>query len=1161
MRRFTQAKNILFFAVLSFVSFNSIAHDTETDEADLLNKYQQQLHFIQNKGQWDDNDIYRAQTFASTVQIRKDGFLLSVIDQQKLIESYELENEMEEADAKHLPRPNRSVVIPQHAWMVRFLGMNKAAKIESKFQDKTYYNYFIGNDKSKWASSVNSYEEVWYKNVYTNIDARLYAAEDLSLEYDMIVRPGANVADIKLAYEGLHGMYINKEGQLCIKTIFGESVYPKPIAYQLKGGKRVSVKCEYTVAKGEILGFEMGEYDKLAPLVIDPIALKWAVYVAYQSTTGSGHNHGIEVDQDQDLYVVGRLSSTNFPTTAGVFQTTATGTNTHGFVAKMSVPNGVNGAGNFIWATYVSGTTAGDNPYSIKLDAAKNSYITGVTASTNFPTTAGAYDVTHNGGNDGFVTKLNSTGTALLYSTFIGSAGMDESNFLYVTPTNEVWIAGRTTNAAFPITAGAIDATFAGAGEAFLAKFNATGTSLLYSTFYGGAGDDAFVCLRPSGVNELIAIGTTSSDNTGNAIATAGAFQTTRSGTALNGMLMKFNTSTNTRTWGTYINPTAGGDLTLTCGQVDNGGNIYFGGHTPGVVAACITAGVYDASFNGGGRDFYLGKINAAGSSLLAGTYIGGNAAETNLMGLNIDDFGKVYAFGYTNSSSPSLSTTSNPLQAANNGGQDAIFFKISSDYSTMEYLSYWGGSNDETDPIGFDGIKFSECKAYTAMTTQSANAPMTRNGFQINKTSGTIQEPAVTVWSNPPDVDVDTITGNENVCYGTAPLLDINGSASTYITSDISRAGVVTPHPGLGTLTYSWSKSTDSINFTVIPAATGQNLTVAEIGVLTQTTHFKRNIASDFCKGGVIVTKKVVNIAIPDGTESNGGIVCRGATINLTATGETGATFNWTGPNSFSATGANQTISNAQLVNQGDYYVTQTVAGCTSPPDTVAVSIINCPPVAINDAYSVNEDQVLSDDVTTNDSDPNGDPLTITLDNGNTATANGTLVLNNDGTFTYTPNPNFNGVVSFTYSACDNGVPLPVLCDTATVTITVNSVNDVPTAEADDTTVPEDGSVTVPVLSNDTFGGDGPSTGTISIVTPPTNGTATVNDGGTPNDPTDDQIDYTPNPNYNGADNIIYEICDANGDCDTAIVNITVSPVNDVPTAEADDTTVPEDG
>ena len=130
MRRFTQAKNILFFAVLSFVSFNSIAHDTETDEADLLNKYQQQLHFIQNKGQWDDNDIYRAQTFASTVQIRKDGFLLSVIDQQKLIESYELENEMEEADAKHLPRPNRSVVIPQHAWMVRFLGMNKAAKIE-----------------------------------------------------------------------------------------------------------------------------------------------------------------------------------------------------------------------------------------------------------------------------------------------------------------------------------------------------------------------------------------------------------------------------------------------------------------------------------------------------------------------------------------------------------------------------------------------------------------------------------------------------------------------------------------------------------------------------------------------------------------------------------------------------------------------------------------------------------------------------------------------------------------------------------------------------------------------------------------------------------------------------------------------------------------------
>ncbi|MBK9794186.1 MAG: cadherin-like domain-containing protein [Sphingobacteriales bacterium] len=167
---------------------------------------------------------------------------------------------------------------------------------------------------------------------------------------------------------------------------------------------------------------------------------------------------------------------------------------------------------------------------------------------------------------------------------------------------------------------------------------------------------------------------------------------------------------------------------------------------------------------------------------------------------------------------------------------------------------------------------------------------------------------------------------------------------------------------------------------------------------------------------------------------------------------------------------------------------MTETVSGCTSLPDTVPVSIINCPPDAVDDNYFVNEDQVLSDDVTTNDTDPNGDILTITLVNGGTVVANGTLVLNTNGTFTYTPNPNFYGIVSFIYSACDNGVPLPVLCDTAIVNITVNPVNDVPTAEADNSTVNEDDTnVSIPVLVNDTFGG-GPAQAR-SRYTPPANG------------------------------------------------------------------------
>ncbi len=209
-------------------------------------------------------------------------------------------------------------------------------------------------------------------------------------------------------------------------------------------------------------------------------------------------------------------------------------------------------------------------------------------------------------------------------------------------------------------------------------------------------------------------------------------------------------------------------------------------------------------------------------------------------------------------------------------------------------------------------------------------------------------------------------------------------------------------------------------------------------------------------------------------------------------------------------------------------------------------------------------EDSTITIAVLTNDTfgvdGPSTGTITIT-DNAN----HGTATVNNGGTpnnpaddqIIYTPNPNYNGNDTLIYQICDATGD----CDTAIVYINVAPRNDLPLANADEATVPEDGSVTVAVLTNDTFGGDGPSTGTITITTPPTHGTASVNDGGTPNDPTDDQIIYTPTSDYNGPDALIYEICDSNGDCDTAIVHITVTPVNDLPLAEADEATVPEDG
>jgi gliding motility-associated-like protein len=228
-----------------------------------------------------------------------------------------------------------------------------------------------------------------------------------------------------------------------------------------------------------------------------------------------------------------------------------------------------------------------------------------------------------------------------------------------------------------------------------------------------------------------------------------------------------------------------------------------------------------------------------------------------------------------------------------------------------------------------------------------------------------------------------------------------------------------------------------------------------------------------------------------------------------------------------------------------------------------VTVNPVDDTPTAAGDIASVDEDDTVNIAPLGNDNFGGDGPSTGTI-SITTPPTNGTATVNDGGTpndptddtIDYTPNADYNGPDQITYEICDADGD----CTTAVVDVTVNPVNDTPTATDDTASVDEDDTVNIAPLGNDNFGGDGPSTGTISITTPPTNGTATVNDGGTPNDPTDDTIDYTPNADYNGPDQITYEICDADGDCTTAVIDVTVNPVDDNPIANNDTSSTNED-
>ena len=238
-----------------------------------------------------------------------------------------------------------------------------------------------------------------------------------------------------------------------------------------------------------------------------------------------------------------------------------------------------------------------------------------------------------------------------------------------------------------------------------------------------------------------------------------------------------------------------------------------------------------------------------------------------------------------------------------------------------------------------------------------------------------------------------------------------------------------------------------------------------------------------------------------------------------------------------------------------------QAPAECDTATVTLTVTPVDDPVTANDDSYTTPEDtplNVSAPGVLTNDSYPDGlGTLTVVDD-----VDHGTLTLNADGSFTYTPDTDYNGTDTFEYKLCDadTGAQAPAECDTATVTLNITPVNDAPTAVDDTATTTEDTPVNIDVLANDTFGGDGPSSSPITVTTNPSHGTATVNDNGTANDPTDDTVDYTPNANYNGTDTFDYQICDSNGDCDTATVTVTITPANDPPVATDDAFTTPED-
>lgn len=273
-------------------------------------------------------------------------------------------------------------------------------------------------------------------------------------------------------------------------------MFHKPVVYQVKDGKRQPIDSQFAMLSKNLVGFTLGRYDHAKPLVIDPV-LSYSTYLGGSLADGA---FGIAADNSGNAYVVGSTFSTNFPVTTGAFQSMNNEPSNFQcvFVTKLN-PTG----SALVYSTYLggSGNTGnkgqfGDVGQGIAVDSSGDAYVTGLTQSTNFPVTEGAYQTVNNstlsgGPENAFVTKLNPTGTALVYSTYLGGSASDGASAIAVDSLDFAYVTGSTNSTNFPVTSGAYQVTnnaltTNGWGSAFVTKLNTTGTALEYSTYLGG---------------------------------------------------------------------------------------------------------------------------------------------------------------------------------------------------------------------------------------------------------------------------------------------------------------------------------------------------------------------------------------------------------------------------------------------------------------------------------------------------------------------------------------------------------------------------------------------------------------------------------------------------------------------------------------------------
>lgn len=568
-------------------------------------------------------------------------------------------------------------------------------------------NYLIGNDQRKWRTAISNYGKVKYENLYSGIDL-IYYGNQGQLEYDFVVAPRADPSLIKMNFEGAKKLAIDKSGDLIIKTRGGSLKQHKPRVYQEINGKINEIKGEYVKLTRWDIGFKIGEYDRTRPLVIDPV-LVFSTYI--NNGTGPSQGLGIAVDNSGNSYVVGSTASTNFSTINAVQNSYGGSGYSRDIFYGDAFITKINASGtSVVYSTYIGGNGT-DGAADVAVDSAGNAFITGMTGSSNFPTYNALYNQYRDGNDSGdvFLLKLSPNGSSFVFSTYLGGTGIDVGYGLALDTFGNPFVTGYTSSQDFPVV-NAVQPGIYGGQDAFVTKFNAAGTQLIYSTFLGGTGADFSQDITVGNDGSAYITGYTESLD----FPLVNPYQGFHKGGTTgdfryDAFVSKISPTGTQLAYSTYFGG-SGTDRAYAV-AVDSAGQAYIGGDTKSSNLP-TTASAYDKTYGGGNKlDGFVCKFNTVGNGLIFSTFLGGSETDA-LYNLAVNASGDVFLTG--NTSSTNFPVTSGTFRPAGSGS--AYLTKLENSASSLGYSTLLGNATGRAVFIdGSGGIYIAGSTSYTS--------------------------------------------------------------------------------------------------------------------------------------------------------------------------------------------------------------------------------------------------------------------------------------------------------------------------------------------------------------------------------------------------------------------------------------------------------------